>query len=168
METESSNKLIFGKRNLLSIFQFTKNLSYTKLGSSFFYFSSIKSKINAVQLMIHGAYHILASFNFFYHEIEYLRIFFKSNSCLKQFIDKYVKRFLDKLHNEAPPIVTVPREKIFCQISLYGSSSECFVKWFRTVLNKTYPELNIKFVNNFKIGSFFIWKKNSFLICALT
>ena len=44
----------------------------------------------------------------------------------EQFIDIYVKRFLDKLYNES--IVTVPCEKLFLKKLPYiGSSSKSFV-----------------------------------------
>ena len=97
----------------------------------------------------------------FHNEIEYLKTFFFNNGYPKELFSGILKLFLNKTFSPKPPIVTVNKRSVYFSLPYYGYISHKIKKEILSLVNKRYPQINLKmvFVNRFTIGSFFKHKE---------
>ena len=138
----------------LSIFRKPSN---TGLGISFFSFCPLVYKLNAIKTLVHGAYHLTSSYDFFASEVDYLKTFIMRNAFPISLFELCVKRFLDKRYISKVPISTVPKKKIFISLPFFGLLSDELAVFLKEILPEYYPQINFNlcFKNSFTIASFF-------------
>ena len=93
----------------LSIFRKPSN---TGLGISFFFsFCPFVYKLKAIKTLVHKAYHLTSSYEFFASEVDYLKTFFMRNGFPISLFELCVKRFLDKRYILKVHVFTAPKKK---------------------------------------------------------
>jgi hypothetical protein len=167
MEIENNNTLSFldvqvqqiDGKFYTSIF---RKPTFTGLGMSFFSFTPIFYKINAIKTLIHRAYSLSSSYKLFSDEINFLTNFFSNNGFPQNMLNLYVKKFLDTLYNtnESSKIITVPKDITYISLPYIGQQSYDMIKYFKNILANYYPQVNFQFVlvNPFSIKSLFRFK----------
>ena len=73
-----------------------------------------------------------------------------------------VKQFLDKIYNLRPVFQNPQKKRIYISFPYYGYISERLRVDIINIVNKYYPQIDIKliFTNKFSIGSLFKYKEN--------
>ena len=165
MEKQINNKLPFldmlvhcnDSKISLSIFRKPTN---TGLGINYFSFCPFVYKLNAIKTLVHRAYHLTSSYEFFASEVDYLKTFFMRNGFPISLFELCVKRFLDKRYISKVPVLTVPKKKLFISLPFFGLLSDELAVFLKEILPEYYPQINFNlcFKNSFTIASFFNYK----------
>ena len=106
-EHQSDNQLAFLDLNVtnncpkLSTSIFRKQ-TFSGLGTSFFSYCSIKFRLNAINTLIHRAYHLSSSYINFSLELDFLHKYFNDNGYPDFLFFKITRRFLNHLYNKPP------------------------------------------------------------------
>jgi hypothetical protein len=126
-------------------------------GTSFFSFSPLTYKINAIKTLLHRSYKLSSNYISLSDEITCLKNYFCSNGYPKFLVESHIKRFLNTLYERVETVLTVPRKNIYISFPYYGSNSLKLDKELKHLLSKFYPQINLKiaFNNPFKVSSFF-------------
>ena len=69
-------------------------------------------KIGLIKSLLFRCFSLCSDFIKFYHEIDKLKSILYENSCLRGFVDKCIKEFLDKILVPKPVIKTVPKKNL--------------------------------------------------------
>ena len=164
-EFESNGQLPFldllvGRKDGGLVFSIYRKPTFSGLGTSFFSFCSLKFKLNAIKTLLHRAFHLSSTFEYFHKEVMFLRNFFQNNGFNKNVFDKYVNRCLNNHYQPKIPVPTVKKLDVFVSLPFLGEISTKIENELQKCLSRFYPQLNFRFVfvNNFKIGSFFRFK----------
>ena len=113
------------------------------MGTSFFSFTPLKYKINAIRTLIHRAYHLSSNYSCFHKEIEYLKLFFEKNGYPLGLVENCVRNFLDKTFQPRNVVSTVERQKVFVEIPFVGKDNS--LSQLRKSLNFFYPQIEFSF-----------------------
>ena len=158
MEEEKENKLNFLDVTIAKTPQSTTHSVYrkpttTKLGTSFFSFTPINYKINAIRTLVHRAYHLSSNYSYFHKEIEYLKLFFEKNGYPSGLVEKCVRNFLDKTFQPKNIISTAEKQKLFVEMPFIAKDNS--LSQLKRSLNFFYPQIDFSFFfkQNQTIGS---------------
>ena len=132
--------------------------TFTGLGTSFFSYICPKFKSNSVKTLLFRGYTLSSNYQLMHMEFEFLKRFFKSNGYPSYIIDRSIRQLLD--NREKQSTNCDPVSFLSFKFPYFGNQSEKMKKELYSSLNKYFPELkiNLVFVNDFKIGSFFRFK----------
>ena len=91
----------------------------------------------------------------FHQEISSLKSVFKSTGYPKNFIDSYIKRFLDKFFVKNEVSLTVPKLQLVCVLPYTGKSSLDLRARLRRTIEKNIPfcKLNVVFRSTYGLGN---------------
>jgi len=163
-ETEVENRLNFLDINVTRGYTFATSIhrksSFSGLGTSFFSFCSLKTRLSSIQTLIHRAYRICSDYHSLHNEFDFLRRFFVDNGYPSFLVNKYVRRFLDNLYNSKQSVNVPSDDCCYISIPYFGYQSEKLRSHLQSLLRKFYHGINFRIilVNSFKIGSFFRYK----------
>ena len=129
--------------------------SFSGLGTSFFSFTPLLYKINAIRTLLFRAYNLSSTYTQIIQEVEFLKSFFISNGFPRFLIENRVRSFFNKIFEHKLPTCTVPKNKIFIKFPFHGSPSYKLSHQFRAIISKYFPQINfnIVFENKFTIKS---------------
>ena len=135
--------------------------TFTGLGTHFLSYESIRFKINSIKTLIYRAYKLSSSYVNFHLEIEFLSKFFQSNGFPVSTFHKQVKDFLNRMYSPQASVPTVSKRKVFCSLPYYGYITDQIKSDIKSIVDKHLPQIDLQliFVNNFHIGSFFKHKE---------
>jgi len=98
--------------------------TFTGLLTSYFSFTPILYKMNAIRTLVHRAYNLSSSYFSFSREIDYLRTIFDNNGYPARMIDNCVNKFLNrKLVPATTSIPTVPKKQVYVSLPYIGPDS---------------------------------------------
>ena len=163
-ETENDCKLSFldclvhrnGSRFSTSVF---RKDSFTGLGTSFYSFCPLNFKINAIKTLLCRAYNVCSNFSSLHDEFTFLTSFFRRNGYCTYFVEKYIKRFLDRKFDSA--CVPSPiKPDLFISLPYFGPQSLKMKDELLSLFKKFIPGKTISFIlcNRSNIGSLFNYK----------
>ena len=73
--------------------------------------------------LLYRAFKLCSNFEIFHQEIIFLKYIFKRNGYLSNFIDKYVKTFLDKIIIQKKVILVAQKKELVCALPFIGKKS---------------------------------------------
>ena len=134
--------------------------TFTGLGLSFFGFSSLKYKINSIKTLLSRAHKLSSTFTSLNKEFSFLVGYFYENGYSKHLIYREINKFIQKIQNPLPTILTAPKQKIFISLPYLGTHGEKLKKEITELIEKIYPQVDLclALVNPFTIGSLFPYK----------
>ena len=134
-----------------------RKTTFTGLGTNFLSAISFRYKMNVIRTLVHRAYCLSSSFEFFHNEIEFLRNFIKTNCFPVHLFDNFVRKFLNNVYQPNEPIQTAHRRNIYLTFPYLDYKSLTVEKDIDVLLGKYFPQINCTVVfRNFRtIGSYF-------------
>ena len=129
--------------------------TYSGLGTSYFSFSPLLYKINAIKTLLCRAYKLSSSYFALSEEMTYLLFFFVSNGYPRHLIELHFKVFLNNIFTPKALNQTVLRKCIYIKFPYFGLRSMKLEKDINSLVSKYYPQLIVKFAftNSYKIKS---------------
>ena len=152
---------VIAKENNNFITSVYRKRTFTDLGMKFSSFIPNIFKINLILTLLNRAYNICSNYQLLDKEIQYLKTYLLKNGFGINFIEKVIKKFLNKKFISKSSIPTVPKFTFNISLPYNGKQSIILKKKFNYLLTKFYPQLNFRFLfkNNNNIGSFFKYKE---------
>ena len=83
----------------------------------------ISYKYNLVSTFLHCGFMICSSYKTLHFEILKLKQIFRSNAYSKNFMDRCIKMYLDKVFVKHPSICVVPKKELVCVFPFLGKKS---------------------------------------------
>ena len=117
--------------------------TFTGLSTNYNSFIYSKFKINAINTLIHRAYHLSSSFFNFNSEISFLSKFFSDNGYPPYIIDKKIKTFLNAIYSPIVRSTTVEKKKLYIPLPFYGRHSETDYNNLMKNLSSIFPQLHL-------------------------
>ena len=117
--------------------------------------------MNSIKTLLHRAYFLSSTWNHFHSEIEFLSKLFSINSFPDYLLPKYIKKFLNNIHQPTIPSYNVPRLPLYFSFPYLGTVlTKSFHKEINTLLRNSFPSIDFKiiFTNPLTIGSLFKFK----------
>ena len=112
--TRSNNQLI------TSVF---REATFSGVFTNFKSFMTVTYKFGLVYTLLHRSFSICSSYEKFHEEIVLLKEVFKKNEYPQFFIDKYIKKYLNKLFVPKRIIYTVDKKQVLLVLSFLGPLS---------------------------------------------
>ena len=162
VEHEQNNTLPFldvklersGQHLLSSVY---RKPSFSGLGTSYFSYCCSKFKVNVIQTLLHRAYNICSSNNFFQKEVSFLKQFFSSNGYPSLLFNQQTELFLSKKLDYRQVHSTVEHKPFFYKLQYYGHMTVLLNIQVSRLITEFYSHLKPVgiLVNNYSVGSFF-------------
>ena len=96
--------------------------SFSGVFNNFDSFIPLSYKTGLIWSLLYRAFSLCSSFELLHEEILKLKDIFKKNGYPISFIDKCVKRFLDKAFVEKKTFLTGPKKELVCVLPFIGKS----------------------------------------------
>ena len=150
----------------LTFFSFRKP-TFTGLLSKFSAFSPLLVKKNLIATLTYRAYHISSTFFNFHKEIEFLKDILQKNEYPLVFIEKQIKKTLEKCYGATDCRLTKDDDNVPTEVKpvlflthFLGSHSELLSKNLRDLMREHLPniKLQIMFKSDCVIGNLFGFK----------
>ena len=164
-ETEVNSALPFLDVNVYrGIDTFTttihRKVTFSGVFTNFNAFLPIAYKKSLVSTLLHRAYMINSTFSSLHVEVENLKKILKHNGYPKNFLDRCIFRFFNKLYEKKVPVHTVPKKEVMIVLPFLGSSSwiakNNLIKIFRKIL--PFCNLKVVFKTGNRLSSYFSFK----------
>ena len=132
----------------------------TLLGTNFFSFTHPQFIMSSIHTLIYRAYNISSNWFNFHTEITYLKKYFSFNFYPPFIIDNHINKFLSKILDPPPIILTAPTLKLYLKIPFLGKLSSHLHKDLFSLFQKHLPQCKPLFIphNPTAIQSFFSYK----------
>lgn len=164
-ETEQNGKLAFldvqvSKVNGKFVTDVYRKPTFSGVYSNFNSFIPISYKYGLVLTLIFRCFSICSDMSRFHNELCELKNILRKNGYPLYFLDKCVKRFLDKIYIPRVPIITVPRKEIFICLPYLGKMSLVTRTKLCNIVRKNLPQCDLKviFKSNCRLSGFFKYK----------
>ena len=114
-------------------------------------------KPGLIDTLLYRGFSLCSDMEKIHQEISSLKSVFKSNGYPKNFIDSYIKHFLDKLFAKNEVSLTVPKLQLLCVLPYTGKSSLDFRARLRRTIEENIPfcKYNVVFRSICILGNFF-------------
>ena len=109
-------------------------------------FLPISYKYNLVSTLLHRGFMICSSYRTLHFEILKLKQIFRSNWYPKNFIDRCIKMYLDKVFIKHPNICVVPKKELVCVFPFFGRKSLEIKKRLQNAIERTLPYCKLKVI----------------------
>lgn len=135
--------------------------TFTGLGTKFNSDIMCRYKSNLIECMVDRAYKLCCNYLYFTVELDFIRQFLMKNRFPYTFVEKYIGLKLNKIFSSDSPILSVPRNSIYCSLPYLNRKCNNIIKKdLNQVVSEFFPQLELKLIFNNKctIGSFFKFK----------
>ena len=139
--------------------------TFTGLLSKFSSFCPLKYKENLISTLVFRGYKLNSTFESFHKEIEFLKNILKLNGYPLAFIEKLIKKTLNKFYKVSDPepldtSVPIEEKPVFFSSYFLGPFSDKLSKDLKYLIDKTCPgaRLQVVYKNAFTVGSLFGFK----------
>ena len=150
-EVESNNSLAFldvlvtRKDNLLVTSLYRKP-TFSGLYMNFNSFLPDTYKEGLIKTLLHRAFILCSSWEYFHKEVGFLKNIFHKNQFPEKFTDKCIKQFLDKIFVVKKIILTAPQKEICISLPFLGRDS-CKIRKHLIKFKSTYfPQCKLKVI----------------------
>ena len=128
--------------------------------SSYESFIPTYQKRGLLQTLLHRSFSICCNSKTFHFEIDHLKTIFIKNSYLLNFIDSFIKSFLNKLYTPKVVVPNIPKRNVFVKLPLLGSTSFRILKTLQKLFSDKLTTCNLKivFTSPVRVKSFFTFK----------
>ena len=137
-----------------------RNPTFSDVLTNFESFLPISYKYDPVSTLLHRVFMICSSYRTLHFEILKLKQIFRSNGYPKNFIDRCIKMYLDKVFIKHPNICVVPKKELVCVFAFLGRKSLEIKKRLQNAIERTLPycKLKVIFKSLYKIVNHFHFK----------
>ena len=110
--------------------------------------------------LLHRSFSICCDFKSFHFEINHLKTILVKNNYPSNFIDLYIKSFLNKLYTPKVMVPNVPKRNVFVNLPFLGSTSFQIPKKLQKLFSDKLTPCNLKivFTSPVRVKSFFTFK----------
>ena len=110
--------------------------------------------------LLHRSFSICCDFKSFHFEINHLKTILIKNNYPSNFIDLYIKSFLNKLYTPKVMVPNVPKRNVFVNLPFLGSTSFQIPKKLQKLFSDKLTPCNLKivFTSPVRVKSFFTFK----------
>ena len=135
--------------------------TFTGLGLSFFSVTPFNYKINSIKTLLHRARSICSTFTSLNKELSYLVEYFYNNGYSKHLVYREIKKFIAKVQNPPPLVLTAAKRKIFVPFPYHGAQADKMKDEIMELIGKIFPQIDfyLAFSNRSTIGSLFQYKE---------
>ena len=109
-------------------------------------FFPISYKYNLVSTLLRRGFMICSSYRTLHFEILKLKQIFRSSGYPKNFIDRCIKMYLDKVFIKHPNICVVPKKELVCVFPFLGRKPLENKKRLQNTIERTLPYCKLKFI----------------------
>ena len=98
----------------------------------------------------------------FHKEVDFLKSYFINNGFPLNLYYSQVKQFLSRIYNKKATTQAANKKKLYISFPYYGYVSERLRTEITNIVEKYYPQINLKliFTNKLSVGSLFKYKEN--------
>jgi hypothetical protein len=135
--------------------------TFTDLGTNYLSSTPFRYKMNSIRTLIHRAYKISSSFEFFHNEMLFLRSFFQINCFPAHLFERFLRNFLNNVFQPQPVSLSVPKKDIFISLPFIDYRSKPLEQDIVNLIDRYFPHLKctVAFKNPLTIGSYFRCKE---------
>ena len=123
-----------------------RNPTFSDVLTNFESFLPISYKYDPVSTLLHRVFMICSSYRTLHFEILKLKQIFRSNGYPKNFIDRCIKMYLDKVFIKHPNICVVPKKELVCVFAFLGRKSLEIKKRLQNAIERTLPYCKLKVI----------------------
>ena len=134
--------------------------TFTGLCTKFSSFIPLSYKRNLISTLTYRAYNICSTYFSLDKELRFIRDLMFNNGFPKSFTDTYIGKTLSKIMTPYKPVLSVPRDIVYFQLTFTGQNSINLKKRLTKLLREFYPQLNIRVIFSAKqtLQNFFKFK----------
>ena len=117
-------------------------------------------KFGMIYTIVYRCFTLCSSFQRFHKELQVVKEIFRKNGYPISFIDRCIKKVLDKIHTPKITVTTVEKQKLLLVLPYLGLVSNIVRKSLFKTFQKTLPacKLNVVFKTKSRLSNFFKFK----------